>query len=82
MAAAMLSARGAPGETTVTHQELELLTEFHRRAVETANNYSPDTDRAYQKWHTAKRVVWMVLLAVAFLFFYLISKMHEALAIL
>jgi len=66
----------------VTHQELELLTEFHRQAVDSANNYSPGTDRAYQKWRAAKRVVWMVLLAVAFLFFYLISKMHEALAIL
>ena len=82
MAAAMLSARGGPGETTVTHQELEVLTEFHRQAVETANNYSPDNDRAYQRWRVAKRAVWMVLLAVAFLFFYLISKMHEALAIL
>jgi hypothetical protein len=82
MAVAMLSARGAPGETRMTDQELELLTAFHRQAVETASNYSPDNDRAYQKWRTAKRVVWMVLLALAFLFFYLISKMHEALAIL
>ena len=35
-----------------------------------------------RRLHVAKRIVWMVTLAGAFLFYYLIDKMQEALSIL
>mgnify|MGYP003580045103 CR=1 FL=1 len=66
----------------LTAQELKTLTEFHREAVETADNYRLEGDPQYQSWCAAKRIVWMILLAASFLFFYLISKMHEALSLL
>ncbi len=66
----------------MTHTELRELTEFHRQTVELANKVQVGDDPAYRKWCVAKRVIWMGLLAGSFLFFYLISKMHEALTIL
>ena len=63
-------------------QELRALAEFHRQSVETADTYRLEDDPHYQGWCTAKRVIWMVLLAGSFLFFYLVSKMHEALSLL
>lgn len=45
-------------------------------------NKKPEDDPVVRKLHTAKRIVWMVLLAGAFLFFYLIDKLVEALSIL
>ena len=39
-------------------------------------------DPALQKWRVAKRVTWWVLLAAAFLAFYLMDKLNEALSIL
>ena len=62
--------------------ELKALTEFHRHAVETADNYRIEDDPRYQAWCTAKRITWMILLAGSFLFFDLITKMHEALSLL
>lgn len=41
-----------------------------------------ENDPVVQKWHVAKRIVWMISLAGAFLFYYLIDKLHEALFIL
>jgi hypothetical protein len=41
-----------------------------------------EDDRAVQWWHVAKRIVWMISLAGAFLFYYMIDKMQEALSIL
>ena len=41
-----------------------------------------EDDPVVQKWRVAKRIVWMISLAGAFLFYYLIDKMHEALSIL
>jgi hypothetical protein len=66
----------------MTHHELQLLSDFHQEAVEIAANRRLEDDPRHQAWCTVKRVTWMVLLAGAFLFFYLISKMHEALALL
>jgi len=39
-------------------------------------------DPVVQRWHVAKRIVWMLSLAGAFLFYYLIDKLQEALSIL
>lgn len=41
-----------------------------------------EDDPATRAWHLAKRVVWMFLLAAAFLFYYLLDKMSEALSLL
>lgn len=35
-----------------------------------------------KRWHIAKRIMWMILLATAFLFYYLIDKLSEALSLL
>ena len=43
---------------------------------------SVEDEPVVQKWHVAKRIVWMISLAGAFLFYYLIDKLHEALSIL
>jgi hypothetical protein len=45
-------------------------------------NKKPEDDPVVRKLQVAKRIVWIVLLAAAFLFFYLIDKLAEALAIL
>ena len=39
-------------------------------------------DPVLQKWRVAKRVTWWILLAAAFLAFYLMDKLNEALSIL
>jgi hypothetical protein len=41
-----------------------------------------EDDPVVRRLHIAKRIVWMLSLAGAFLFYYLIDKMHEALSIL
>lgn len=66
----------------MTHHELRLLSEFHQQAVDIAANKRLEDDPHHQAWCTVKRITLMLLLAGAFLFFYLISKMHEALALL
>jgi hypothetical protein len=66
----------------MTHTELRELTEFHRQTVELANKARGGEDPSYRGWCVAKRVIWMCLLGGSFLFFHLISKMHEALTIL
>ena len=66
----------------MTQDELRLLSEFHQQAVEIAATKRLEDDPRHQAWCTARRITWMVLLAAAFLFFYLISRMHEALTLL
>jgi hypothetical protein len=41
-----------------------------------------EDDPAVQRWHVAKRIVWMIALAEAFLIYYLLDKLQEALTIL
>jgi len=41
-----------------------------------------EDDPAVQRWHVAKRIVWMIVLAEAFLIYYLLDKLQEALSIL
>lgn len=63
-------------------KELRLLSEFHRQSVDAMAKQRLDEDPIHQRWCAARRVTWMILLAGAFLFFYLMHKMHEALTIL
>jgi len=35
-----------------------------------------------RRWNTAKRITWMVLVAAAFLIYYLFDKLAEALSLL
>jgi hypothetical protein len=65
----------------MTFAELQSVTECHQQAVEFATSRPPD-DPAYRAWCAAKRVVWMVMLAGSFLFYYLLMKLHEALTLL
>lgn len=55
--------------------------EFHQYAVDLAQR-KPEDDPRVQALQVAKRVVWMLLVACAFLFFYLLDKMVEALSLL
>ena len=65
----------------MTFHELRLLTEFHRNAAD--NSYAQaQKHAAAEGWAAAKRITWMVLLAAAFLFYHLVSRLHEALSIL
>jgi hypothetical protein len=64
-----------------TTNELKLIAGLHRRSQELAARRVED-DPAVQKWYVAKRIVWMALLAAAFLIYYLIGKLLEALSIL
>jgi hypothetical protein len=41
-----------------------------------------EDDPVVQRWHVAKRIVWMLALAEAFLIYYLLDKLQEALSIL
>lgn len=41
-----------------------------------------EDDPAVQRWHVAKRITWMLVLAEAFLIYYLLDKLQEALSIL
>ena len=41
-----------------------------------------DDDLVLRKWQVAKRITWLILLAGAFLVFYLMDKLNEALSIL
>ena len=41
-----------------------------------------EDDPVLQKWIVAKRITWMILLAGAFLFYYLIERLYTALSML
>ncbi len=55
--------------------------QFHRYMLELSQRRVEDDPRV-KSLRTAKRVTWMLLLACAFLFFYLLDKMVEALSLL
>jgi len=57
------------------------LAELRKYNQELANKKVED-DPVVRKLHVAKRITWMILVAGSFLFFYLIDKMSEAIAIL
>jgi hypothetical protein len=65
----------------MTGSEAEAIGEPRRQRPDAAT-YRVEADRAVERWHVAKRIVWMVVLAEAFLIYYLIDKLHEALSML
>lgn len=65
----------------MTVAELKLIEELHRHTEELASRRVED-DPVVRKLRVAKRIIWMILIAGAFLFYYLMDKMQEALAIL
>jgi hypothetical protein len=73
----MEKVRGLP----MTGSEATAIDESRRRRRDTAERRVED-DPAVQRWHVAKRIVWMVALAEAFLIYYLLDKLQEALSIL
>jgi hypothetical protein len=58
-----------------THQE------FHQYVLDLSRR-SVEDDPRVKALHAAKRIIWTALIAFAFLFFYLLDKMVEALALL
>ncbi len=59
------------------------------KSIEVLRKYSQglaarrvEDDPVARKWRVAMRIVWMILLAGAFLFYYLLDKMQEAISIL
>ena len=65
----------------MTTSELKSIEDLHKQCQELAAR-RVDDDPVVRKWRAAKRITWMVLLAGAFLFYHLIEKLYEALAIL
>jgi hypothetical protein len=61
--------------------EAKSIDDLRRYTRELATRRIED-DPVVRRLHVAKRIVWMVTLAGAFLFYYLIDKMQEALSIL
>lgn len=61
--------------------ELKSLEDLHRYCRELAARKVEDDPRL-QKLRVAKRIAWMVILAISFLFYYLLDKLQEALSIL
>jgi len=60
---------------------LQSLEDFRRYSEELAKR-SVDDDPAVRRLRSAKQIVWLFLLTCAFLAYYLIDKMQEALGIL
>lgn len=60
---------------------IQSLEELHRYTEALALR-SVDDDPVVRRLHSAKQIVWLFLLACAFLFYYLIDKLQEALGIL
>lgn len=65
----------------MTASEAKSIEQLRKYKQELATRRVED-DPVVQRWHVAKRIVWMASLAGAFLFYYLMDKMHEALSIL
>ncbi len=65
----------------MTSTELKSIEDLHRYCQDLAARKAED-DPVVQKMHSAKQITWLFMLALAFLFFYLIGKMQEALAML
>lgn len=65
----------------MTASEAKSIEDLRRYNQELAARRVED-DPVVRRLHMAKRIVWMISLAGAFLFYYLIDKMQEALSIL
>jgi hypothetical protein len=65
----------------MTTTELKSIADLRRYSQELASRRVQD-DPVVRKLHAAKRITWMISLTGAFLFYYLIDKMQEALSIL
>lgn len=61
--------------------ELRSLEDLHRYCRELAARNVEDDPRL-RKLQVAKRIAWFVMLAVSFLFYYLLDKLQEALSLL
>jgi hypothetical protein len=65
----------------MTSTQLKSLEDLHNYAQSLASK-RPEDDPNLQKLQTAKQAVWLFLLVCAFLCYYLLDKMGEALALL
>jgi len=65
----------------MTATQLKSVVDLHKYAQDVAAR-RPERDPAVQKLHKAKQMVWLSLLTSMFLFYYLLDKMSEALALL
>jgi hypothetical protein len=65
----------------VSQADIKSLDDARRHSQELAAQRAGD-DRARRWGKTAKRITWMVLIAGAFLAYYLLGKLEEALLLL
>ena len=65
----------------MSQNQLRSLADQHWYRQDLAGKTAAD-DPVLRKWRVAKRVTWSILLAGAFLMFYLMDKLNEALSIL
>jgi hypothetical protein len=65
----------------MTAAQIKSLKDLHRHSQELASRKVED-DPVVRKLQVAKRITWMCLIAAAFLFYYLMDKMQEALTLL
>lgn len=65
----------------MSETELKSIADARRHSQELAAQRAGD-DRALRWGKTAKRITWMVLVAGAFLAYYLLDKLAEALSLL
>lgn len=71
----------ASADKRMTRAQLNSLEEFHKHCVDLSTR-NVDDDERVKKARAAKRIMWIFLLSAAFLGFYLMDKMTEALSIL
>jgi hypothetical protein len=65
----------------MTTTEPKTREEIHQYVLDLSERKVED-DARVRALHAARRVIWMLLVACAFLFFYLLDKMAEALSLL
>ena len=65
----------------MSQAEIKSLADVRRQSQELAPQRTGD-DRALRWGKTARRITWMVLVAGAFLSYYLLDKLEEALSLL
>ena len=65
----------------MSETELKSLEDARRQSQEPAARRAGD-DRVLRWMQVAKRITWMILVAGAFLAYYLLDKMQEAVALL
>lgn len=71
----------ASADKRMTSAQLNSLAEFHKQYVDLSTK-NVDEDQRVKNARAAKRMVLFILLAAAFLAFYLMDKMTEALSLL